>query len=233
MMRRSAESTNWISADSNFANLHWKMRVMRWRRQREQWQPLIRLECTHPDECVEWECETDVSLKIRCALPDGSGRFDGLRWAMPIFRRSRRVEELSCNLPADKCAQLFRIGGSIQVSVEIRIHSIKGVALSRDPLKDADIGDVVLVVGGNKLVSNRTLLAIHSPVFREMLTNCESDAEIVIDDVGCDEFAEIHNVILPNSAPITDQNLRCVQRLAERFNMIHAKSKIKQFLNNN
>ncbi|GMR54638.1 hypothetical protein PMAYCL1PPCAC_24833, partial [Pristionchus mayeri] len=93
--------------------------------------------------------------------------------------------------------------------------------------------DVEFVIGGEKIYASKQILAIHSPVFKEMFYGENADnnkGEIELNDVEKEEFIDILYLIYPSCKKITDANAESLLKIADRFQIKTIIDRIEQFL---
>ncbi|CAB3402069.1 unnamed protein product [Caenorhabditis bovis] len=155
--------------------------------------------------------------KLSMRLEDKSGKLIEER----IY--SKEMEFSARTLLSRPTVDLFEIPSFAQslrddnkVILEIDIETFNKFEVPVDRLKE--IGDIILNIGGRKLISNRMLLSIHSPVFRELLKD-STITEYELEDVDFLDFATLQNAIVPDAYPIPFTNVEGVLKLAQKFEM--------------
>ncbi|KAI1705955.1 BTB/POZ domain-containing protein [Ditylenchus destructor] len=86
----------------------------------------------------------------------------------------------------------------------------------------SDPPDGVLIVGGNRIPIHKTYLSFYSDFFKTLFCGKFKESgeyEIVLEDVGYEEMLELLSVIYPSNAPITENNINAILKLADRFIM--------------
>ncbi|CAB3404549.1 unnamed protein product [Caenorhabditis bovis] len=119
---------------------------------------------------------------------------------------------------------------SMELNFGIDIKSAKVTVA--DPFKiNPYLIDVVFNIEGKRVPSNRTMLAMHSPVFRKMFSENPQN-EIVLENVKLDHFMYLHNMIIPLNVPIIPSEVEGLLTLAEKFQMDQVRKKCINFIIN-
>ncbi|KAI1706936.1 BTB/POZ domain-containing protein [Ditylenchus destructor] len=119
-----------------------------------------------------------------------------------------RVEPLFIEL--DPAAQVFYTGFSEQI-----------------PLNGT------LLINNSQVTINKELLAEYSPFFRALFSSDfqeKSMNEITLIDVEENEFKELLSVLYPRYCPITDENVKFLLRLGDRFQIDFVLNACERFL---
>ncbi|GMS81483.1 hypothetical protein PENTCL1PPCAC_3658, partial [Pristionchus entomophagus] len=93
--------------------------------------------------------------------------------------------------------------------------------------------DIVVIVQGIRLYVSKQLLSIHSLYFHTMFYGDfveKSKNEIELKDLDFSEFIKLLKVIYPPSKEITDENVECLLKLSDPFDIDWLLCKCEEYL---
>ncbi|CAB3407496.1 unnamed protein product [Caenorhabditis bovis] len=211
-----------ISLDLRVFNLLWSF-ILGFNHSSNNEPPTLsaKIECSN-DEGKKWECEAKIDMKI---ISKRSNELASYKHCIGQWQFSDK--DNSKNLEYSRKLS----GVHLVIRAGVRIYWATGLTEIFDPFKTFPIlGDVVLIIGKKRLISNKTYLSVHSPIFRKLFTDHPEQEEFVLNDVGFDDFILLHNVILPSGVEVQYNNYQKLMKMAEQFRMDHVLKKCEDYL---
>ncbi|GMT03037.1 hypothetical protein PENTCL1PPCAC_25211, partial [Pristionchus entomophagus] len=93
--------------------------------------------------------------------------------------------------------------------------------------------DVALVIDGEKIYVNKGILAVYSPVLKTMFFGDfaeKNKMEIEMKDIVREEFVELLHVIYPSCKKITNDSMKYLLKLGDRFDIAYVLDRVEDFL---